>query len=80
MSFNDIDVNNGEEMVKEKEKDVINKDKDEEILEIGNTNNTLAQVNSLLKQIEGNNNNNKYEDDEQEDEDIEKYLKSLENK
>ena len=77
---NDIDVNNGEEMVKEKEKDVINKDKDEEILEIGNTNNTLAQVNSLLKQIEGNNNNNKYEDDEQEDEDIEKYLKSLENK
>ena len=57
--------------------------KDDEILELGNTNNTLAQVSNLLKLIEGNQNtNNKIEDDEkdEEDEDIEKYLKSLENK
>jgi hypothetical protein len=75
----DIDIDNNEEISKGKEKDISNKD--EEILEIGNTNNTLAQVNNLLKQIEGNNNSsNKYEDDEQDDEDIEKYLKSLENK
>ena len=57
-----------------------NKEKDEEILEMGNTNYTLAQVNNLLKQIEGNSNNKKNEDDEQEDEDIEEYLKSLVNK
>ena len=75
---NDIDANlNIGNLNKEK-----NDDKADDILELGNTNNTLAQVNNLLKQIEGNHNiNNKFEDDEKDDdEDIEKYLKSLENK
>ena len=54
--------------------------KDEEILELSNTNLTLDQVNNFLKQIEGNRkDNNKFDNDEQEDEDIEKYLISLEN-
>ena len=58
-----------------------NNNKDEEILEMGNTNLTLAQVNNFLKQIEGNNkDSNKFDEDEQDDEDIEKYLSSLENK
>jgi hypothetical protein len=51
--------------------------KEEEFLEIGNANNTIAEVNNLLKQIEGNNNNtnNKVEedDDDDEDEDIRRY-------
>ena len=47
---------------------------------IGNTNNTLNQVNDLLKKIEGGNNNDKEEDNEDDDEDIENYLKNLENK
>ena len=56
--------------------------KEEEFLEIGNANNTIAEVNNLLKQIEGNNNNtnNKVEEDDDEDEDIEKYLQNLESK
>lgn len=73
----DIEVNLDIENINNKKKE--NKNKDEDILEIGNTNKTLAQVNNLLKQIEGK--NNKIEDEEeQDDEDIEKYLKSLENK
>ena len=75
---NDIDANlNIGNLNKEK-----NDAKVDDILELGNTNNTLAQVNNLLKQIEGNHNiNNKFEDDEKDDdEDIEQYLKSLENK
>ena len=77
----DININIGEEINKTKDKGNNSNNKDDEILEIGNTNNTLAQVNNLLKQIEGKNNiNYKFEDDEQEEEDIEKYLKSLENK
>ena len=75
---NDIDANlNIGNLNKEK-----NDAKVDDILEFGNTNNTLAQVNNLLKQIEGNHNiNNKFEDDEKDDdEDIEQYLKSLENK
>ena len=77
----DLDVNLNIENINNKGKKEKNKNKDEEMLEIGNTNNTLAQVNNLLKQIEGK--NNKIEDeqeDDQDDEDIEKYLKSLENK
>ena len=56
--------------------------KEEEFLEIGNANNTIAEVNNLLKQIEGNNTNtnNKVEEDDDEDEDIEKYLQNLESK
>lgn len=56
--------------------------KEEEFLEIGNANNTIAEVNNLLKQIEGNNDNanNKVEEDDDEDEDIEKYLQNLESK
>ena len=76
----DENLNIGNLSYKEKEKEK-NNNKDEEILEMGNTNMTLAQVNNLLKQIEGNkHDSHKYEDDENEDEDIEKYLKSLENK
>ena len=76
----DENLNIGNLSYKEKEKGNKN-NKDEEILEMGNTNITLAQVNNLLKQIEGNKHDSqKYEDDEKEDEDIEKYLKSLENK
>ena len=62
------------------------KNKDEEILETGNINNTVDKVNLLLKQLEEKNdsdnvnNKNKIEEDDDEDEDIEKYLKSLENK
>ena len=64
------------------------KNKEEEIIETGNINNTVDKVNRLLKQLEekniSNNNNNKnknvIEEDIDEDEDIEKYLKSLENK
>ena len=77
----DIDVNLNIENINNKEKEK-KKNKDEEILEIGNTNNTLAQVNNLLKQIEGKNNKieDEQEDELDDDEDIEKYLKSLENK
>ena len=46
---------------------------------IGNSNNTLNQVNDLLKKIEGTNINEKEEENE-DDEDIENYLKNLENK
>ena len=64
------------------------KNKEEEIIETGNINNTVDKVNRLLKQLEekniSNNNNNKnknvIEEDIDEDEDIKKYLKSLENK
>ena len=61
------------------------KNKKEEIIETGNINNTVDKVNSLLKQLEeknddNNNNKNVIEEDIDEDEDIEKYLKSLENK
>ena len=64
------------------------KNKEEEIIETGNINNTVDKVNRLLKQLEekniSNNNNNKnknvIEEDIDEDEDIEKYLKSLESK
>ena len=63
------------------------KNKKEEIIETGNINNTVDKVNRLLKQLEeknddNNNNKNKnvIEEDIDEDEDIEKYLKSLENK
>ena len=76
----DIDVNLNIENINKEQKRK-NKNKDEDLLEIGNTNNTLAQVNNLLKQIEGK--NNKIEDEQEEDqddEDIEKYLNSLENK
>ena len=59
----------------------------EEIEEIGNTNNTLDKVNLLLKQLEGNENNaindkdNIDEDDNEDiDGDIQQYLKSLEDK
>ena len=78
----DENLNIGNLSYKEKEKQKNkNNNKDEEILEMGNTNMTLAQVNNLLKQIEGNkHDSHKIEDDEKEDEDIEKYLKSLENK
>ena len=68
-------------------KDKNNNTNEEDINEIGNTNNTLDKVNLLLKQLEGNNslkndNNNKeeIEEDIDEDEDIQKYLKSLESK
>jgi hypothetical protein len=58
----------------------IKEEKDEDILNtIGNSNNTLNQVNDLLKKIEGTNINEKEEENE-EDEDIENYLKNLENK
>ena len=63
------------------------KNKKEEIIETGNINNTVDKVNRLLEQLEeknddNNNNKNKnvIEEDIDEDEDIEKYLKSLENK
>ena len=80
-NVDNININIGEEINKTKDKGNNSNNKDDEILEIGNTNNTLAQVNNLLKQIEGKNNiSYKFEDDEQEEEDIEKYLKSLENK
>ena len=59
----------------------IKDDKDEDILNtIGNTNNTLNQVNDLLKKIEGGSHNDKEEENEDDDEDIENYLKNLENK
>ena len=69
---------NGNKEEKEDEKD----DKEDDILNtIGNTNNTLNQVNDLLKQIEGESgNNNEKEEQEDEDADIENYLKNLENK
>ena len=73
---------NAEGIVEKKEeiKKEIKEDKDEDILNtIGNTNNTLNQVNDLLKKIEGNNDNEKEEENE-DDEDIENYLKNLENK
>ena len=72
--------------INEETKDKGNNINEEEINEIGNANNTLDKVNLLLKQLEGNNNlkndNNKddFEEDIDEDEDIQKYLKSLENK
>jgi hypothetical protein len=75
-----INININDEIKDKKSNDKI---KDEEIMEIGNTNNTLNKVNLLLKQLEGNNENNKEdnnEDNDDEDEDIQKYLKSLENK
>ena len=74
---------NAEGIVEKKEeiiKKEIKEDKDEDILNaIGNTNNTLNQVNDLLKKIEGGNVNEKEEENE-DDEDIENYLKNLENK
>ena len=78
----DIDINIGNKIKM--------KNKEEEIFEIGNANNTVDKVNLLLKQLEAKseekniNGNiiNKEEIDEEnnEDEDIEKYLESLENK
>ena len=78
----DIDINIGDKIKM--------KNKEEEIFEIGNANNTVDKVNLLLKQLEAKteekniNGNiiNKEEIDEEnnEDEDIEKYLESLENK
>ena len=83
-------VKNGINMninINEEIKDKDNNINEEDINEIGNTNNTLDKVNLLLKQLEGNNciknNNNKddfEEEDVDEDEDIQKYLKSLESK
>ena len=78
------DINKNEESGNIEDKKEINKgikvDKDEDILNaIGNTNNTLNQVNDLLKKIEGVNVNEKEEENE-DDEDIENYLKNLENK
>ena len=85
----DIDINIKEEKVEKEnenkdDKKVIKKEikeeKDEDILNtIGNSNNTLNQVNDLLKKIEGTNINEKEEENE-DDEDIENYLKNLENK
>lgn len=83
MNNNDIDTNiNINKEIKEK-----NKDNDEEYNEIGNTNNTLDKVNLLLKQLEGNSieTNNKDDNNEKDkndeiDKDIQKYLKSLEDK
>ena len=82
---NNINTNiNINEEIKDKDNNNIN---EEDINEIGNTNNTLDKVNLLLKQLEGNNsikNNNNIDDFEEEDvdedEDIQKYLKSLESK
>ena len=82
---NNINTNiNINEEIKDKDNNNIN---EEDINEIGNTNNTLDKVNLLLKQLEGSNslkndNNNKeeIEEDIDEDEDIQKYLKSLESK
>ena len=82
---NNINTNiNINEEIQDKDNNNIN---EEDINEIGNTNNTLDKVNLLLKQLEGNNdlknNNNKdvfEEEDIDEDEDIQKYLKSLESK
>ena len=85
----DIDINIKEEKVEKEnenkdDKKVIKKEikeeKDEDILNtIGNSNNTLNQVNDLLNKIEGTNINEKEEENE-DDEDIENYLKNLENK
>ena len=85
----DIDINIKEEKVEKEnenkdDKKVIKKEikeeKDEDILNtIGNSNNTLNQVNDLLKKIEGTNINEKEEENE-DDEDIENYLKNLEYK
>ena len=85
----DIDINIKEEKVEKEnenkdDKKVIKKEikeeKDEDILNtIGNSNNTLNQVNDLLKKIEGTNINEKEEENE-DDEEIENYLKNLENK
>ena len=73
-----------EEVKKEEKKDEEKEeDKEEDILgSIGNTNNTLNQVNDLLKKIEGEGGSNKEENNEENDdeEDIENYLKNLENK
>ena len=77
----DIDIN-----ISDKIK--VKSNKDEELLETGNINNTVDKVNLLLKQLESKNevninkktieeDNNENNDD---DEDIEKYLKSLESK
>ena len=82
---NSSDRNNNINLEKKGDNDKESDTKDEEILEIGNANNTIDQVSNLLKQIEGNNikDNNKLgdeDDNDDEDEDIEKYLKSLENK
>ena len=81
---NNINTNiNINEEIKDKDNNI----NEEDINEVGNTNNTLDKVNLLLKQLEGNNslkndNNNKeeIEEDIDEDEDIQKYLKSLESK
>ena len=76
----DIDIN-----ISDKIK--VETNKDEEILETGNINNTVDKVNLLLKQLESKNevniNKKSIEEDNNEnndDEDIEKYLKSLESK
>lgn len=81
---NNINTNiNINEEIKDKDNNI----NEEDITnEIGNTNNTLDKVNLLLKQLEGNNNlkNNEnkeeIEEDIDKDEDIQKYLKSLESK
>ena len=81
----DIDTNiniNDELKDKDKKNDINN---EEEIMEVGNTNNTLNKVNLLLKKLEGNgddkkNNEIEDEDNNDDDEDIQKYLKSLEDK
>ena len=85
----DIDINIKEEKVEKEnenkdDKKVIKKEikeeKDEDILNtIGNSNNTLNQVNDLLKKFEGTNINEKEEENE-DDQDIENYIKNLENK
>ena len=79
-----IDVKKNEE-IKEELKEENKEDKEEDILNsMGNTNNTLNQVNDLLKKIKGDGilNSNKEDnvDDEDDDEDIDNYLKNLENK
>ena len=86
---NEMDKKENEDEKKEEndKKDIdenkeIKDDKDDDILNtMGNTNNTLNQVNDLLKQIEGGTgNNNDKEEEQEEDDDIENYLKNLENK
>ena len=81
----DINININDELKDKNKKNDINND--EEIMEVGNTNNTLNKVNLLLKKLEGNNDdkkiNNEIEDEDNNDddeEDIQKYLKSLEDK
>ena len=82
------DVENHGEIKEELKKEIKEdnkEEKEEDILNsMGNTNNTLNQVNDLLKKIKGddtlNNNKDDNGDDEEDDEDIDNYLKNLENK